>query len=104
MQDTHPNSVLFSFGIAEQCSRNEKIMQFFMSGSNEVKGCELDMSMLSSLMGPQALTRNNLYGAGVQSSLSYHPSNEFYAPLPLLELVGDLARRSKIELNSDGRI
>ncbi|XP_028067374.1 uncharacterized protein LOC114270154 isoform X2 [Camellia sinensis] len=104
VQDTHPNSVLFSFGIAEQCSRHEKIMQFLMSGSNEVEGCELDMSMLSSLMGPQALTRNNLYGAGVQPSLIYHPSNEFYAPLPLLELIGDLARRSKIELNADGQV
>ncbi|KAL7200611.1 hypothetical protein ACSBR1_032522 [Camellia fascicularis] len=75
VQDTHPNSILFSFGIAEQCSRHEKIMQFLMSGSNEVEGCEPDMSMLSSLMGPQALTINNLYGAGVQPSLIYHPSD-----------------------------
>lgn len=115
LADTHRDSVLFSFGIAEQCTRQEKILQFLMSGSSEVeKG--MDLSLLSDLIGLQALTANmqqqllapSEYGsfhhdAEVQPSLVY-PSGKFHVQKPLLDFVGDLARDSKIVVHPDGQV
>ncbi|XP_057460370.1 uncharacterized protein LOC130750894 isoform X2 [Actinidia eriantha] len=61
IRDTRPDSTLFSFGIAEQCTKHEK-MQFLMAGSNEVDGGGLDLSMLSDLLGLETLTINNIRG------------------------------------------
>ncbi|CAN4091479.1 unnamed protein product [Withania somnifera] len=54
VQDNHLNSVLFSYGIAEQCTRQEKILKYLRSGSNDVEGDGKDMSILVDLMGPLA--------------------------------------------------
>ncbi|PSR86018.1 ATP-dependent RNA helicase [Actinidia chinensis var. chinensis] len=101
IQDTRTDSTLFSFGIAEQCAKHEKILQFLMAGSNEVDGGGLDLSMLSNLLGLDFGYCTN--GAGVNPSIIY-PSSEFYAQRSLVELVGNLAHRSEITLHSDGRI
>ncbi|XP_058197971.1 uncharacterized protein LOC131313602 [Rhododendron vialii] len=111
VQDNHTNSILFSFGIVEICTRYEKILQFLMSGSNEVQGGGLDFSMLSDLIGLQALTNSNIhqnaftpdFGAGFQPSLLYS-SSQFYAQRAFLDLVGDLARRSDFKFDPDGRV
>ncbi|GFZ04676.1 hypothetical protein Acr_17g0002480 [Actinidia rufa] len=114
---TRPDSTLFSFGIAEQCTKHEKILQFLMAGSNEGDGGGLDLSMLSDLLGLETLTINNIRGnpfaldggsctngAGVISPSIIYPSSEFYAQRSLVELVGNLARKSEITLHPDGRI
>ncbi|KAA8550903.1 hypothetical protein F0562_002587 [Nyssa sinensis] len=115
VQDTRPDSILFSFGIAEQCTRHEKILQFLMSGSNEVEWGGLDCSILSDLMGLQALTIDThqqpfapdyiscAHDAEAQPCLIY-PSREFYPQKPFWELMGDLVRSSDITAHPDGRV
>lgn len=111
VQDSQTNSILFSSGIAENCTRYEKILQFLMSRSNEVEGGGLDLSMLSDLLGLQALMTGNIhqnafapdFGAGVQPSILY-PSSEFYAQRAILDLARDLARRSDFMVDPDGRV
>ncbi|KAG6518253.1 hypothetical protein ZIOFF_021657 [Zingiber officinale] len=51
VQDSHTNSVLFSLGIAEKCIRNEKIMELLRSRSKFTEGKDLDVSLLSEVMG-----------------------------------------------------
>ncbi|XP_049407608.1 uncharacterized protein LOC125871063 [Solanum stenotomum] len=51
-RDDHLNSVLLSFGIAEQCTRQENILKYLRSGSNDVESGEIDISTLFDLMGP----------------------------------------------------
>ncbi|KAJ8549074.1 hypothetical protein K7X08_032781 [Anisodus acutangulus] len=54
VQDDHLNSALFSFGIAEQCTRQDKILKYLRSGSNDVESSGINMSILFDLMGPLA--------------------------------------------------
>ncbi|CAN4093177.1 unnamed protein product [Withania somnifera] len=55
VRDNHLNSVLFSFGITGQCTRQEKILKYLRSGSNDVESGGQDMSsILFDLMGPLA--------------------------------------------------
>ncbi|KAF8401623.1 hypothetical protein HHK36_012569 [Tetracentron sinense] len=112
IQDTRPSSVLLSFGIAEQCTRHEKILQFLMSGSSELEKNVLDFSTLSDLMWPQTLAIDmcpqlpspsddgfsvyEVEGDATQPSLIY-PRREFY------DFIGDLACSSKIAVHPDGR-
>lgn len=51
-RDDHLNSVLLSFGIAEQCTRQENILKYLRSGSNDVESGEIDIAILFDLMGP----------------------------------------------------
>lgn len=82
-----------------------------MSGSNKVQGGGLDFSVLSYLIGLQALTNSNIqqnaftpdFDAGFQPSLLYSRS-QFYAQRALLNLVGDLARKSDFKFDPDGRV
>ncbi|XP_022758161.1 uncharacterized protein LOC111305167 isoform X2 [Durio zibethinus] len=100
--DAYLDMAMFSFGIAEKCMRHEKILKFLMSGSNEVERGELDLSLLSDLMGLQPL----MFGVHQQpyaSSLIY-PSSKIDAKKPLPDFVGEMVRNSKITVNPDGRI
>ncbi|OVA05530.1 hypothetical protein BVC80_441g313 [Macleaya cordata] len=119
VQDSRPDSVLFSYGIAEQCTRHEKIWQFFQSGSSEAEREGIDFSLLSDFTGLQTLAirmrpqpvvpLNNeacFYEVGTdesQPSLIY-PRSKFYAPNPLLDFVGDLSCSSRIIMHPDGRV
>ncbi|XP_041022605.1 uncharacterized protein LOC121263646 [Juglans microcarpa x Juglans regia] len=99
VQENRPDSVLFSFGIAEQCTKQEKILKFLMSGPSEVERSEFDMSLFSDLMGLQALTTD----LSQQSSTLIYPNG---TPLqkPLLDFMGDLACSSKFTVHQDGRV
>ncbi|KAF8365049.1 hypothetical protein HHK36_032946 [Tetracentron sinense] len=117
VQDTLPDSVLFSFGIAEKCTRHEKILQFLMAGSTEVERDGLDFSILSDLMGLQTMASYTqplppsdyglcLYeveGDEAQRSLIY-PRMELNAQNSLLDFERDLERSSKITVHPDGRV
>ncbi|KAK4441699.1 hypothetical protein Salat_0504800 [Sesamum alatum] len=100
VQDNHPDSLLFSFGIAEQYTRQEKILKLLASGSIEADGSLLDLSMLYDLMGPQQPVRDLpqqpfasyprwcFDDAESHQSLIY-PTRELYFNEPSLELAGD---------------
>ncbi|XXG79377.1 hypothetical protein AAC387_Pa09g0462 [Persea americana] len=117
VQDVRSDSVVFSFGIAEQCARHEKILQYLMSGSKaEVEG--FNFSVLSNLMGLHTVAID-------MRQLSTHPTEDefclyeidgndhhsflyeksgFYGPKPLLDFVGDLGRSSMVSVHLDGRV
>lgn len=101
LADTCSDSILFSFGIAEQCTKHEKILKFLMSGSSEIEKGGLDLSLLSDLMGLQALTLDT--SQQPFASLIY-PSGTCDAPKPLVDFVGDMAHSSKITVHPDGRV
>ncbi|KAK2649198.1 hypothetical protein Ddye_016687 [Dipteronia dyeriana] len=97
-----PDSVLFSFGVAEQCSKHEKILNLLMSGSTEAEEGVLDLSLLSDLTGLETLT----FDAHKQSSAPslIYPTNLFSAQKALADWVGDMAHSSKITIHPDGRV
>ncbi|EEF37653.1 uncharacterized protein LOC8285869 isoform X2 [Ricinus communis] len=101
VQDTCPDSVLFSFGIAEQCTKHEKILKFLTSGSSELEKSGLDLSLLSDLMDLQALV---LDVHQQPCSPLIYPNGSCDAPKPLVDFVGDLASSSKITVHPDGRV
>ncbi|CAK7348187.1 unnamed protein product [Dovyalis caffra] len=101
VQDARPDSVLFSFGIVEKCTRQEKILQFLMSESNKLETDGLDLSLLSELMGLQAV----MFDVQQQShSPLIYPSGQLDAPKSLVDFVGDMARSSKLTVLPDGRV
>lgn len=100
--DDNPDSILFSFGIAEQCTKHEKILNFLKSRPSGAERSELDMSLLSDLLGLQALT-TDVYQQPFAPSLIY-PSCRLYAQKPLLDFVGNLARSSNVTVHTDGRV
>lgn len=92
--------VLFSSGIAEQCTRHEKIMRFLKSRSSEAGGV-LDLSLLSDL-GLQPLTFDSHQRPSSPSLIC--PDSELLGQKPLMDFVGDMTRSSKITIHPDGRI
>ncbi|KAH7666940.1 hypothetical protein IHE45_12G028200 [Dioscorea alata] len=117
VQDSRPDSILFSFGIAEQCTRREKILQFLMSGSNVVEGEGLNISLLSELMGLQTLAISMcpqplgpgddffLYDFSPNGSQTFiTPEKQLYCPELLSDFAGDMSRNSKIMVHPDGRV
>ncbi|XP_050236401.1 uncharacterized protein LOC126686405 [Mercurialis annua] len=101
VQDNCPDSELFSYGIAEQCTKREKILKFLTSGSNEIENGGLDLSLLSDLMDLQSLTAD--VHQQPYSHLIY-PNEKFDFPKPLVDFVGDMARNSKITVQPDGQV
>ncbi|GLU07502.1 hypothetical protein SLE2022_244580 [Rubroshorea leprosula] len=108
MQDACSSSVLFSFGIAENCARHEKIVRFLTSGSRELEQGGLDLSSLSNLMELQPNLQPLLFDMHQQelaSSLIYpKPSIRVDDDKPLLDFIGDMVCNSKITVNPDGRV
>lgn len=115
--DVRSDSVVFSFGIAEQCARHEKILQYLMSGSKaEVEG--FHFSVLSNIMGLHTVaidmrqlsthpTENEfcLYDTDGNDHHSFlYEKSGFYGPKPLLDFVGDLGRSSMVSVHPDGRV
>ncbi|KAJ6401161.1 hypothetical protein OIU84_016553 [Salix udensis] len=101
VQDARPDSVLFSFGIAEKCSRQEKILQFLMSESNKLERDGLDLSLLSELMGLQAVMFD---AQQLSHSPLIYPSGRLDAPKSLVDFVADMAHSSKLTVLPDGRV
>lgn len=93
--------MLFSFGIAEQCRRHEKVLKYLMSGSNEV-----DLSTLLDLMCPQTMAMPQSLSASLadsQSSLIY-PSSSFSLQIPRSDVAGVLGHDLEIAPVSDGQL
>ncbi|RZC52408.1 hypothetical protein C5167_020833 [Papaver somniferum] len=90
------DSALLNFGFAEQCTKHEKISQFFMSSSS------------GAAKKPEAFLTDevSLDDAG---AVEFHPpliypESKFFAPKPLLDFVGDLSSDSRIIIHPDGRV
>ena len=117
--DPRPDLVRFSFGVAEQCSRHEKILKFLTS-SNLTDGNDLNMSLISELMGfqtvnvdmclcPQAHVPEgdefSLYEIGIDDSQKIiHPQKQLYAPASILDFVAKLAHTSSITVHPNGHV
>ncbi|MFQ6633587.1 hypothetical protein Gotur_011272 [Gossypium turneri] len=95
----HLDTALFGSGIAEKCTRHEKLLKFLVSGSKDVDKGELDLSLLSDLIEPL------MFGVHQQpyASLIY-PSSEFDDQKPLPDIVGEMVQDSKLIVNSDGLV
>ncbi|KAL7112825.1 hypothetical protein ACP275_04G025400 [Erythranthe tilingii] len=80
-QETHPDSIHFSYGIVDRCTRHEQILKLLASKSVEEIGGLVDLSMLYDIMGPQF----------DDQALPYliYPHKELYFNEPLLDLVGE---------------
>ncbi|CAM0958344.1 unnamed protein product [Alopecurus aequalis] len=111
VQDTHPDSVQLSLGIAEQCARQEKILKFLMSGS-DVK--EIDASLLAELTGDQNLPMNmgsqpympddklSIYEFALEEPQQYLQDNQLIIPDPLLEFAQ--SHGSALAIDENGRV
>ncbi|KAJ9543205.1 hypothetical protein OSB04_022912 [Centaurea solstitialis] len=99
IQDSYPNLPLFSFGITEQCTRHNKLVKFLMSGLSELERDGMDLLSLSDLNELQTITTDYkpyFHDVGPTDSPFIYPNLEFDSQKPLMDFVGDLARRSEI--------
>ncbi|XP_015891556.3 uncharacterized protein LOC107425994 [Ziziphus jujuba] len=95
IQDASPGSLLFSFEIAEKCTRHEKILQFLTSQASEPEKSGMKMSLLSKLMELEAL----------KIDAHQHPTPLIYPNTELfLDFVGDLVDSSRITVYPDGQV
>ncbi|KAJ6880127.1 hypothetical protein NC652_033462 [Populus alba x Populus x berolinensis] len=101
VQDALPDSILFSFGIVEKCTRQEKILQFLMSESNKLERDGLDLSLLPELMGLQTVMFD---AQQLSHSPLIYPSGQLDAPKSLVDFVADMACSSKLTVLPDGRV
>ncbi|XP_020253667.1 uncharacterized protein LOC109830715 isoform X2 [Asparagus officinalis] len=118
VQDALPESVLFSFGVAEQCTRHEKILKFLTSNSNITDGNDLNISLISDLMGFQAVAvdicpQSHIsedeefcpYEIGTEVSQKIiHPQKQIYTPRSFLDFVGNLSHTPSITVHPNGHV
>ncbi|CAG7881733.1 unnamed protein product [Brassica rapa] len=101
VHDKAPESLVLSFGIAEKYARQEKVMEFLLSRSEEFKERGFDMSMLSELMELEAMkSSSQLLPYGASSVLYLNQDLE----KPVLDLVRDMMENPDFSLNSNGRL
>lgn len=115
VQDTHPDSILFSIGITKQCTRQREILEFLRYVSSEVERGGPDMSLLTDLMGLEVtadeMFRHPLkpkYGLYIQDAFCQptllFPSSEICSEKPLMDMVADLDYNSDLMVYFDGEV
>ncbi|PWZ43671.1 hypothetical protein Zm00014a_020135 [Zea mays] len=109
--DSHPDSVQLSLGIAEQCARQEKLLKFLVSGS-DVK--ELDESLLAEFTGQQTLAINmgthpylpddklSIPEFVLNEPQHYLPEKELVIPDPLLHFIQ--SHGAALTIDQSGRV
>nr|TKW24567.1 hypothetical protein SEVIR_3G058600v2 [Setaria viridis] len=116
VQDSHPDSVRLSLGIAEQCARQEKILKFLMSVTSGSDVKELDESLLAEFTGQQTLPINLgnqpyipddklticEFGLELDEPQQYLPEKQLVIPDPLLDFVQSYG--SALTIDQNGRI
>ncbi|KAK8967830.1 hypothetical protein KSP40_PGU012927 [Platanthera guangdongensis] len=106
MQDTLPDSMVFSLGIADQCARCENIRKFLFSMSDDEK--VIDTSLMSDLMGLDTATMEFFDMLSINKVGVYDADHILHLarhiPKPLLEFIEDRSNSSNITLNPDGRM
>ncbi|XP_073143801.1 uncharacterized protein [Henckelia pumila] len=113
VQGIHQDSVLFSYGIAEQCARQENILKLLASGSIGVEGGLLDKSLLYDMVRSQPFiadfplltshSRRLVNDCETQQSLIY-PTKELYLDEPVVEIPGDFCSCTESSFNPDGQL
>ncbi|PIM97052.1 hypothetical protein CDL12_30485 [Handroanthus impetiginosus] len=105
-QDVHPSSVHFSFGIAEQCARHEKILKLLTSGSIEEQDSLLDLMMLYDLTGCQSLMTDFSQQPFASSSPPLqdlvYPTRELYLNEPFLDLENAYHPNGQLQYSCSG--
>lgn len=104
--DARSDSVLFSSGIAEKCARHGKIVRFLTSGLSEGEKGGLDLSSLSNLMELHPSLQPlllDVHHPELASSLIY-PSVRVVNDKLLLDFIGDMVCKSKLNVSPDGRV
>lgn len=104
VQEACPDSILFSSGIAEQCTRQEKILKYLISESGDLERGGVDLSLLSELIGLHGELIFDDHQQQPYAPFLIYPGGEFDAPKPLLDFVGDMARSSKITVHPNGQV
>ncbi|KAF8053292.1 hypothetical protein N665_1436s0008 [Sinapis alba] len=100
-KDKAPESLVLSFGIAEKYARQEKVMEFLLSRSEEFKERGFDMSMLSELMELEAMkSSSQLLPHGASSVLYLNQELE----KPVLDLVRDMMDNPEFSLKPNGHL
>lgn len=106
LQDARTDSVVFSFGIVDQCARLEKIRKFLFSMSNDEKKV-LDTS-LSDLMGinTAAIENFDMFSFNKVGVRNADQILHLARPIPkaLLEFIEDRSNCSNVTVSPDGRI
>ncbi|KAJ6841925.1 uncharacterized protein M6B38_303680 [Iris pallida] len=116
VQDARPESVLFSYGVAEHCTRRKKILEFLASGSSIAE--DKDISLISDLMGFHTISMDmsppphvpidakfSLYDVGMDDPEQFrHPQWQLYASKYLLDFVGNLSGASTITVHPNDNV
>ncbi|KAL0712128.1 hypothetical protein Bca4012_019106 [Brassica carinata] len=101
VHDKAPESLVLSFGIAEKYARQEKVMEFLLSRSEEFKERGFDMSMLSELMELEAMkSSSQLLPYGASSVLYLNQELE----KPVLDLVREMMDNSEFSLKPNDHL
>lgn len=101
VHDKAPESLVLSFGIAEKYARQEKVMEFLLSRSEEFKERGFDMSKLSELMELEAMkSSSQLLPYGASSVLYLNKDLE----KPVLDLVRDMMENPDFSLKPNDHL
>ncbi|VVB07063.1 unnamed protein product [Arabis nemorensis] len=101
VHETVPESLVLSFGIAEKYARQEKVMEFLMSRSEEFKEKGFDMSLVSELMELQAMKSSSRLRPYDASSVLYLNQE---SGKPVLDLVRDMMDNPEFSVQSNGHV
>lgn len=99
--ETVPESLVLSFGIAEKYARQEKVMEFLMSRSEEFKEKGFDMSLVSELMDLQAMKSSSRLRPYDASSVLYLNQE---SEKPVLDLVRNMMDNPEFSVQSNGHV
>ncbi|CAB77777.1 hypothetical protein [Arabidopsis thaliana] len=98
VHETAPESLILSFGIADKFARQEKVMEFLLSQSEEFKEKGFDMSLLNELMEFESMKSSSQLRPYDTSSVLY--LNQELGK-PVLDLVRDMMENPEFSVRSN---
>jgi len=98
---TCPSTVLFSFGVVDQCTEHDKTLQCITSETAEARVDGVRKALLADLMGLQ-LSGTNIPQISLHPLI--YPNRTFYISKPLLDFFQDSALSSKITVHLNGQV
>lgn len=101
VHETAPESLILSFGIADKFARQEKVMEFLLSQSEEFKEKGFDMSLLNELMEFESMKSSSQLRPYDTSSVLY--LNQELGK-PVLDLVRDMMENPEFSVRSNGHV